>query len=131
MNGTDVSNGFRLDSSPDNPIEVQIGSGQASGNVAVTVVNNKMEPVGNVMVAMVPNGRGAYKYAWADMSGNVRFTDVAPGDYKLYAWEDVELYAWQSPDFMRDFVSRGKQVHLESGGSSAAQVTVIPYAPKN
>ena len=131
LEGRDISSGFRLDRATDNPIDFVLELNRSTGTVNGSVVNNRMEPAPNVTVVLIPDARGAWKNALTDADGNFQITSVAPGDYKLYAWEDVELYAWQSPDFMRDYIGRGKAIHIDDGGKANAQVTVIPYSPKN
>ena len=58
-------------------------------------------------------------------------TDITPGNYTLYAWEDVERFAWQNSDFMRNYAGRGKPVHIDEGGAVNTQVNLIPYQPSN
>jgi len=129
--GVDVSDGFRIDRTPDNPIEVVFQVNQNTGGVSGTVVNSRMEPVSNVMVALIPDRKGAFKSEWTDDAGKFRFDRIPAGDYKLYAWEDVDRYAWQSQEYMKPYLGRGTGVHIENGSNATTQVTVIPYAPTN
>jgi hypothetical protein len=59
-------------------------------------------------------------------SGQFRLAGVAPGDYRMFAWEDVPTNAWQDEEFMRKYENRGTAVHIEEGGSEQCQVTTIP-----
>src|ERR1039458_3300224 len=36
-----------------------------------------------------------------DQSGNFTFSRVTPGEYKAYAWDEVESGAWFDPDFLK------------------------------
>src|SRR5262245_48087175 len=131
LNGQDVSRGFHLDGPPQNAIEVELESNRASGSITGIVISDKLEPVPNVTLALIPKGTGAYKNVWTDSNGRFRITQVDPGDYTLYAWEDVELYAWQNEDFMRGYAGRGKAIHVDEGAAANTQVNVIPYSPGN
>jgi hypothetical protein len=51
---------------------------------------------------------------------------VVPGEYRVYAWEDVEYGAWMDPDFMKPLESRGEAVSVSEGGRQAIQVNLIP-----
>ena len=57
--------------------------------------------------------------------GNI-FRGVAPGDYRLFAWESTPPNAYQNANFIRKYESRAKLVHVGQGGSVTAQLTVIP-----
>jgi len=36
--------------------------------------------------------------------------NVAPGEYKVFAWDDIEDGAWYDSDFLRDIEARGEAV---------------------
>jgi hypothetical protein len=50
---------------------------------------------------------------------------IAPGDYKVFSWEKVEVGAWQHPDFIRNYEDRGETVRIGSLGSDRATVRMI------
>ena len=51
---------------------------------------------------------------------------MPPGDYKIYAWEDVERLAWQELRFMRNYESRGTPLHIDEGQKTTTEFPVIP-----
>jgi hypothetical protein len=51
---------------------------------------------------------------------------LTPGDYRLFAWEDIQTGAWEDPDFMRPYEGRGTPAHVNEGTNNDVQVTVIP-----
>jgi hypothetical protein len=53
-------------------------------------------------------------------------TNIAPGEYKLFAWEGVEPGAWMDPEVLRDQDSLGMKVVLIEGDSRTADVQLIP-----
>jgi hypothetical protein len=53
--------------------------------------------------------------------------NAAPGDYKVFAWEDIEAGAWLDPDFMLKQESRGQPVSIREGSQDGIDVIVIPY----
>jgi hypothetical protein len=120
---------LKVSRSPDSPVEIvlSLNGGRTSG----TAVNSRQEPLANAAVVLVPNeprrGRlDLYRQAYTDASGQFRISGIAPGDYKLFAWEDVPANAWQYPDFIKAYETRGAAVHLEESGSENRQLTVIP-----
>jgi hypothetical protein len=63
--------------------------------------------------------------ALTDASGRVHLEGITPGDYKAFAWEDVEVSAWQDPDFLRIYEDRGKSVRISEGGTAFLDLRVI------
>jgi hypothetical protein len=51
---------------------------------------------------------------------------VPPGDYKLFAWSEVEDGAWYDAEFMPNYENRGKPVHISEGSKPDVSLTVIP-----
>jgi hypothetical protein len=124
-----LSDGLRVDRTPDNPVEIVVGlnAGAVAGRVAGGIAQS---PAG-IRVALVPNAPNRqradlYRNTSTDASGGFRFAGLTPGDYKLFAWEDVEDGAWQDPDFIKKYEDRGKPLRIEEGITENTQVTVIP-----
>ena len=102
-----------------------------SGNVEGRVVNERQDPAVNVKVAIVPDAplrsRGdLYKSTTTDTTGAFRISMVVPGDYKLFAWEEVEDGAWRDAEFLRRDETRGKAVRLGALRTESATLSVIP-----
>jgi hypothetical protein len=103
-----------------------IGAGQApldivinlnAGVVDVLVLDDKLSPVRDATVVLVPeaprrNGLDLYKAQGTDSTGRAHLTDIAPGDYRIFAWDDIPADAWQDPDFIRPYESPGRLVHV-------------------
>jgi hypothetical protein len=51
---------------------------------------------------------------------------IAPGEYKVFAWENVEFDAYKDPDFLRRYEDAGKPVTVAEGGKLAVQLQLIP-----
>ncbi len=48
-----------------------------------------------------------------------------PGEYKLFAWDDVEQYDWFDPEFLKDFEARGESITVAAGGHSTTQLHTL------
>jgi hypothetical protein len=66
-----------------------------------------------------------YQTATSDLSGQFTFKSVTPGEYRVYAWEDVEYSAWMDPEFVKPLETRGEAVSVSEGGRQAIQVNLI------
>lgn len=109
-------------------LEVVIGSG---GRMDGSAMNDRREPMPNVTVALVPDGAmrqrvDLYRTATTDMSGKFRIQGIPAGSYKAFAFEEVALDLWQSPDFMRPLEGRGVAVEIRDGNQSTADLQVVP-----
>jgi hypothetical protein len=101
-----------------------------TASIDVAVLDAQRRPVSGVLVVGVPEaarrGRTSnYKSASTDAQGRVRFEDVAPGEYRIFATTDISLADWQDPDVLRRFETRGELVRLAEAGSASITVTVL------
>lgn len=67
-----------------------------------------------------------YKVITTDQNGRFTMRGIAPGEYKVFAWEDVESGAYQDPDFLRPLDNLGQSISIRENGSETAQVKLIP-----
>jgi hypothetical protein len=131
MGTRDVLNdGLQFGGDPNAKIEVLIGMkpGSLSGIVMATV-RGKLQPVVNTTVVLVPDAARrrrpeVYRTAATDGGGRFQMTTVDPGDYRVFAWDDVENGAWQDPEFIRLYEDQGTPVHIGEGGKNEVSVTL-------
>jgi hypothetical protein len=125
---TDVmSEGLRLDRQPTGVLDILVSTN--TGIADGTVQNEKQEPAANVVVVLVPEALRSrldlYKTASTDAVGHFHAEGIAPGDYRAFAWEDVENGAWQDPDFLRQFEDRGRRVTISENGTANLELRLI------
>ncbi len=102
-----------------------------AGSLAGTAVDSNHKPFAGARVALVPEGSARkrpnlFRAATADEYGRFNFRGLAPGDYKVFAWENLEPGAHLDPEFLRPFEDRGQPVHVSEGAQNTAEVQVIP-----
>jgi hypothetical protein len=71
-----------------------------------------------------------YKQATSDNSGNFTINGIAPGDYKVFAWELVPNSAWMNAEFIAEHESRGQAVSIGSAAITNFEVKLIPKEEK-
>lgn len=131
FNGVDAMNGgLRIEADPRGALDIVLGS--TPGSLDVTALDDKQMPFSGVTVVLVPDAPqqkryDIYRNATSDASGKIHWDGLVPGDYKAYAWEDVENFAWTDPDFMRIYEGRGSSVRIDNSGRATAIARVIPF----
>ena len=109
-------------------IVVSAKAGQLEG----AVTNEKQEPVAGSTVVLIPTAPKRreqvqfHQTVTADQSGRFTLKNLSPGDYKLYAWEDVENGAWLDPEFLQPVESKGKAVTVREGSRETVDLKAIP-----
>jgi hypothetical protein len=96
-----------------------------------SVQNVKDEPAIGAKVTLIPEeGHRSYgsfyKTAETDEHGRFSIRGVAPGEYKIYAWEDIEEGAHQDPDFVKAHESDGQTLSIKERGHETVQLKAIP-----
>jgi hypothetical protein len=129
--GVDMLNGgLRIDGEPRGLLDVALGT--TPGRVEATITDDRRLPVAGITVALVPDPAwqkrfDVYRSATTDESGRIQLDGVVPGNYTLFAWEEVAPNAWTDADFIRSFENRGTPVRVDPGGGASVEARVIPY----
>lgn len=104
----------------------------ANGGIAEgIVVNDKGDPVPNVIVVAVPEARmrgrvDRYGKTVSDQTGRFSLRALRPGDYTLFALENVEGEEYFNPEFLKSFEGQASSVHVAEGERKSLQLQVIP-----
>jgi hypothetical protein len=61
-----------------------------------------------------------------DQYGRFSMQGVAPGRYRIFAWEDAPSGAYRDPEFVRQYRDFGEALTIEQGGSVTLQPRLIP-----
>jgi hypothetical protein len=105
----------------------------AGGRVEGVVRNDNGTPMSDVTVVLVPDSDRRkeailFKNTTADQNGRFAIQGITPGEYKLFAWGDVEEGAWQDPEFLRLYEAKGEDIKIEPNGHLAQDLTSISVA---
>ena len=60
--------------------------------------------------------------------GRFQLQGLPPGEYKVFAWDDIDKNALVDLDFMRQFESLGTTVRVNEGDKPTLEVALIPVA---
>jgi hypothetical protein len=82
-------------------------------------------------VVLVPEGsrraiRRFYKTAISQPDGRFEITGISPGDYKLFAWDEIEPGAYADPAFLQKYEAQGTTVRIREGAAEAVSLRLLP-----
>jgi hypothetical protein len=117
-----------IGSSVPDPVELILARPAAS--IEGTVLNPSGKPASGAAVILIPNGDRRqnlllYKRGTSSESGKVTLGALAPGAYKLFAWESIPNGAELNAEFMRECEDRGVPVTIEAGAQLKVQLSLI------
>jgi hypothetical protein len=127
---TDIDSQLDLLSGIPPRTELSIVLGADGGELTGGVANDKSEPVDSAIVTLVPTGshrsRSFFKTANTDASGHFTIRGIAPGSYKLFAWDQVNSNAvFYDPDFLKPYEASGQNVEIQSKGKHNAELKLV------
>jgi len=70
--------------------------------------------------------REQYRVAVAGDDGRTAIRGIPPGDYKLFAWEDLEPNGYLNSDYLQAYEGRGVPLKISAGDNPPVAVRVIP-----
>jgi len=123
-----LESGFTVLRGTQASLEVTISSRGARVQGAVTDKDNL--PVTGVWVVLVPDEprrdqSRLFQKAATDQYGHYLLRGIAPGDYKIFCWDDVEDGAWEDPDFLRASEDRGQKISVQEGDAKISDIVAI------
>ena len=106
-------------------LTLSAGAGRVTGTVS-----KDQQAFAGATVVLVPDGARRnqprfYRQAPTDSGGRFAISSVTPGDYKLFAWEEIERAMYLDPDFLQSYEDSGKPVHLDENSSIDMQLDLI------
>ena len=126
-----LDEGFTVRRGSDAALEITVSCRGARVRGAVTDTDNL--PAAGVWVVLVPDDphrseSRLYKAKTTDQYGHFELSGVAPGDYKVFSWDQVEQGAWEDPDFLKPFEEKGEKILIQEGDSKSVNLVVIRTA---
>ena len=102
-----------------------------AATVTGSVQNEKGEAAAGMMVMLWPKTpdaslTGGYRSSVTDQSGAFKFQGLAPGDYYVAAWEELDPGLAQSADFLSHFTSDASAITLSEGGQESRDLKPVP-----
>jgi protocatechuate 3,4-dioxygenase beta subunit len=132
LDGKDVETGFTASG----PATLDVVISFKGGIIEGTVVEREKDvdedhAVPNATVVAVPEEKfrklpDHFGIGSSDQHGRFTIRGLAPGNYTLYSWQDIEDGVYHDTDFLKSQVANGKAVKIEEGSSQAVQLKLSP-----
>jgi hypothetical protein len=118
---------IRIETAPGEQLEVVLRTN--GGLLDTTVLDDRQTPLSGITVVLVPSpplrGRlDLYRTGTTSASGAVRIQGIAPGEYKVFAWDGIPTGSWLDPDVIRLYENQGRSVRFDAEGRNT--LTLIP-----
>jgi hypothetical protein len=123
---SDALGNFRVNSGSDATLEL-VGSARGA-HIQGVVMNSDPVPVSGVWVTLIPedsNQKRFFQSARSRANGKYEFRGVAPGNYLLFSWDNIEEHEWDDPEFLKPFKSQAVSIRVTEGESKTADLTLI------
>jgi len=102
-------------------IPLEIALSDAAGTLEGTLLDGADKPVPGATVVLIPEAAlrqrsDRFYSVTTDQYGRYLLTGLAPGDYKVLAWDDVKPNSWFDPDFLRPLEAAASAVTVQPKG---------------
>ena len=100
-----------------------------AGDITGTVQNSHGDPAASVQVTAVPTSgslrKDMNKLVTTDAMGNFTLHGLPPGEYKIFAWEEVETNAWMDHDYRQPFETQSVSAKVDASTTPTVQLKLI------
>jgi hypothetical protein len=109
---------FEIGNSTPEPLEIVVN--RNGGTIQGTVVDGQRHPIAGAEVSLVPDllsraNHLLYRWASSAADGSFSLRGIAPGSYKLFAWQESVGGAEENSEFIKDYEDLGVSVVVKSG----------------
>ncbi len=109
---------------------LDVAMGASAGLIDGVAMGPKLQPSPGATVVLIPEqGRRdqlyRYKTSTTDQYGRFKLPNIPPGEYKVFAWEDMEPGAYMDPDFLKPVEEKGQAFSVKENTHESVQLKLI------
>ncbi len=111
--------------------QLELVASSKSARVEGSVTDDQSKPLSGVQVVLVPDSSRRsitrlFKNIATDQQGRFTLRGIAPGEYKLFAFDDLEFGAQYDPDFLKQHEEKGKTLSLRESSQESVTMKLTP-----
>jgi len=112
------------------PGDLEVLLGADGGKIDGRLTSEDQDPAASVHVVLIPepalrSQSHRYRTTTTDQDGRFALSGIAPGEYKIFAWEDLGTGDFRDPDFIKHFEELGTVMRVRSHGRENVELRVI------
>lgn len=113
------------------PLQITLGLGL--GQISGVVRDEKQQPSVGSIVTLVPDPlkedrSDFFRLRLTDQAGQFTLQGIPPGEYKLFAWSDIDTTSLMDPEFLKPHESKAQKITIKPNSQQYVSVTQIPAA---
>ena len=110
--------------------ELQLVLSSSGGQIEGRALDDNGQPVEHAAVVLIPDaGRkrvDLYKREFTGKDGSFKIVGIAPGEYKLFAWENLDEHEYFDPEFMKPFEDKAATFRVMPSSRQVLALNVLP-----
>ncbi|MBZ2184486.1 MAG: carboxypeptidase regulatory-like domain-containing protein [Bryobacter sp.] len=127
LGGQDIADSL-VDFSGGGGGELEVVLSTKVARLSGSVEKQKPEDAPGVVVVTTPELKVINSSLRVESNGNFSLANLAPGEYRVFAFEELEPGATSDPDFLRKFLDRASTVRLAEQDAKTTNVKQVRYA---
>lgn len=110
--------------------ELSVTIAMSAAQLTGSVQNEKNDPVTNGFVVLIPEGKRreidtSHSTTNTDQYGNYSLKGVAPGEYRLFAFDNIDAGSYQDPEWLKPFESKGERLSIKENDQKTVQLKLV------
>jgi hypothetical protein len=123
-----IDSGIDLSGAAVGPLKITLGVG--TGVVSGVAVDAQEQPAAGSMVTLVPDPfreerNDLYRLVSADQTGRFSPQGIPPGDYRVFAWNDIDPGSYIDPEFLKPHESKATKITVKANSQQQVSLTEI------
>jgi hypothetical protein len=112
------------------PVGLTLQIASDGGRITGAVFDQTSMGFPAAQITLIPEGDARpsverYRTAISGRDGSFTIRGIAPGDYRLFGWDNLEPNAYLNVDFMKFYQDFGTPIHIGPGQSGSVSLRLI------
>jgi len=110
--------------------ELQIVLSSSGGQIEGRAVDENGQPVERAAVVLIPAAAreraDLFKREFTGKEGSFKIVGITPGDYKLFAWQNLDEYEYFDPEFLKPFEDKAPTFRVMPSSRQVFTLKALP-----